>query len=76
MDLSKSFGRINLELLIAKLNAYEFSIEALEALLSYLRESRLTQLLVHGLTYFQEFHKDRFLVPCCLIFTSMICFSH
>ena len=64
MHLSKAFGTINLELLIAKLHAYEFSIEALEALLSYLQESRLTKLLVHGLNYFQEFHKDRFLVPC------------
>ena len=76
MHLSKAFGTINLELLIAKLHAYEFSIEALEALLSYLQESRLTQLLVHGHNYFQEFYKDRFLVPCCLMFTSMICFSH
>ena len=33
------------------------------------------QLLVHGLNYFKEFHEDRFFVPCCLIFTSMILFS-
>ena len=38
MDLSKSFDTMNYELLIAKLHAYGFSIEALEALLSYLKE--------------------------------------
>ena len=38
MDLSKVFDTINHELFIAKLNAYGFSIEALEVLLSYLQE--------------------------------------
>ena len=38
MDLSKAFDTINHELLIAKLHAYGFSIEALEVLLSYLQE--------------------------------------
>ena len=38
MNLSKAFDAINHELLIAKLNAYEFSIEELEVLLSYLQE--------------------------------------
>ena len=80
MDLSKAFDTINHELLITKLHGYGFSIEALEVLLSYLqekcKESRPIQLLVHGLNYFKEFHKDQFLVPCCLIFISMICFSH
>ena len=38
MDLLKVFDRVNNELLIAKLHAYEFSIEALEVLLSYLQE--------------------------------------
>ena len=38
MDLSKAFDIINYELLIDKLHAYEFSIEALEVLLSYLLE--------------------------------------
>ena len=38
MDLSKAFDTINHELLIAKLHAYGFSIEALEVLLSYLQD--------------------------------------
>ena len=38
MDLSKAFDTINHELLIAKLHAHGFSIEALEVLLSYLQE--------------------------------------
>ena len=38
MDLSKTFDTMNYELLIAKLHAYGFSIEALEVLLSYLKE--------------------------------------
>ena len=38
MYLSKAFDTTNLELRIAKLHAYGFSIEALEVLLSYLQE--------------------------------------
>ena len=81
MDSSKAFDTINHELLIAKLHAYGFSTDALEVLLSYLpdrwqRESRSTQLSVLGLSYFKEFYKDQFLVPYCLIFTSMIYFLH
>ena len=61
MDLSKAFDTINHELLIAKLHAYGFSIEALEFLLSYLQEmwQRVkinATFLVHGLSYFKEFH--------------------
>ena len=38
INLSKAFDKINHELLIAKLHAYGFSIDALEVLLSYLQE--------------------------------------
>ena len=38
MDLPKAFDTINRELLIAKLHAYGFSIDALEVLLSYLQD--------------------------------------
>ena len=48
MNLSKAFDTINHELLITKLHAYEFSIEALEVPLSYYKkgdkESRSMQL--------------------------------
>ena len=36
MDLSKAFGTINHELLIAKLHAYGFNKESLELILDYL----------------------------------------
>ena len=38
MDLSKAFGTINHDLLIAKLNAHGFYTDALKVLLSYLQD--------------------------------------
>ena len=38
MDLSKAFDTINHELLIAKLNAYGFNINALELIMDYLSD--------------------------------------
>ena len=38
MDLSKAFGTINHQLLIAKLHAYGFSKDGLEIALSYLSD--------------------------------------
>ena len=38
MDLSKAFGTINCELLIAKLHAYGFSKDALKLVFSYISE--------------------------------------
>ena len=72
MDLSKAFDTINHELLIAKLHAYGFSIDALEVLFSYL-QYRWQRVKINN---FKEFHKDQFLVPYCLIFTLMIYFLH
>ena len=40
MDLSKAFGTINHQLLIAKLHAYGFNVEALELILNYLSNRR------------------------------------
>ena len=75
MDLSKTFDTMNYELLIAKLHAYGFSIEALEVLLSYLKERwQRVRTNTTFSSWSQLSHKDRFLVLCCLILTSMICF--
>ena len=38
MHLSTAFDKLNYELLIAKLHAYDFSTEALKVLLSYLQD--------------------------------------
>ena len=80
MDLSKAFDTINHELLIAKLHVYGSSTDALEVLLSYLQDRwqrvKINATSVLRLSYFNDFHKDQFLVPYCLIFTSMIYFLH
>ena len=38
MDLCTAFDKLNYELLLAKLHAYDFSTEALKVLLSYLQD--------------------------------------
>ena len=52
MDLSKAFGTINHDLLVAKLHAYGFSNDSLKLLYSYLKidgiEQKLTINSVHG----------------------------
>ena len=40
MDLSKAFGTINDNLLLAKLKAHGFSINALDLMCSYLKNQR------------------------------------
>ena len=40
MDLSKAFGKINHELLVEKLNAYEIRTEALKLIFSYLNNRK------------------------------------
>ena len=40
MDLSKAFDTINYELLIAKLNVYDFDKNALKLILSYLKDRK------------------------------------
>ena len=40
MDLSKAFDTINYELLVAKLHAYGLSREALQLILSYLKNRK------------------------------------
>ena len=47
MDLSKAFDCLNHELLIAKLNAYGFSMSALRLIHSYLNERR-QRVMING----------------------------
>ena len=81
MDLSKAYDTINHELLIAKLHAYRFSIDAIEVILSYLQDrwqrvkinttfSSWTQLLQGG-------PQGSVLAPILFnIFSSIIYFLH
>ena len=75
MDLSKDFDTINHELLIAKLHAYGFSIEALEVLISYLQERwqrvKINPTFSSWTLLLQGVPQGSVLIPCCLIFTSL-----
>ena len=70
MDLSKAFDTINHEMLLAKLHAV-----ALEVLLSYLQNRwqrvKINTTFSSWTHLLQEFHRDQFFVPYCLIFTTM-----
>ena len=56
MDLSKAFDTINHQLLIAKLYAYGFTIDALDLILDYLTDhwqrTKINASLTHGQSYF------------------------
>ena len=56
MDLSKAFDTINHKLLIAKLHAYGFNINALEIILDYLSD-RLQRIKINT-EFCREYHRD------------------
>ena len=62
-DLSKAFDCLSHELIIAKLNAYGFSLSALKLMPIVLRRK-----------YFSECPRNLYLVRFCLIFFLVICF--
>ena len=73
MDLSKAFDCIKHDLLLAKLDAYGFSREALRLVNSF-SENRHQRVKINGSfstynNYLLVFHKARFLVPCSLTST-------
>ena len=69
MDLSKAFDTINHELLIAKLYVYGFSIETLEAVLSYLEERWQRVKIKTTFSSWTQFLKG---VPQRLVLSSML----
>ena len=62
IDLSKTFDCLSHELIIAKLNAYGFSLAALKLVQSYLsknnKDPKLISLTVHGKKFSPGYHKD------------------
>ena len=60
-NLSKAFDCFSCELIIAKLNAYRFSLSALKLIRNYLlkgnKKLKLTTLKVHGKTFFLVYRK-------------------
>ena len=64
MDLSKAFDTLNIDLLIAKLEAYGFSVNSLSSIHSYLnkrlQKTNVITTTVYGRKYLQEFPKDPF----------------
>ena len=64
-DRSKAFDCLSHELIIAKLNAYGFSLPALKLMQSSLterkQELRLTKLIALGKEYYLENQKDLYL---------------
>ena len=64
MDLSKAFGTINHELLIAKIHAYGFSKESLDLILDYLfdrwKRTKISGNVSYWLNSYRASHKGLF----------------
>ena len=79
MDLSKAFDTVNHNLLIAKLQAYGFSMKALKLIKSYLsnrwQRTKVNNSLGRGQNYYTECLKGQFWDSCCSTFFLMIFYS-
>ena len=81
MDLSKAYDTINHELLIAKLHAYGFSINAIEVILSYLQDRwqrvKINTTFSSWIQLLQGVPQGSVLAPILFnIFSSIIYFLH
>ena len=81
MDLSKTYDTINHELLIAKLHAYGFSINAIEVILSYLQDRwqrvKINTTFSSWIQLLQGVPQGSVLAPILFnIFSSIIYFLH